>query len=133
MSQETIARTMLINRTQVQYACDRAREKLGGNNGTATVAIAWRLGLIAADEIEGGPIVVEEVDRAWIEESLSSAALSFRRRRPPVESWEALRARCKKIGHDVRSRRSSRPPVTGTARTDPEEPLRAALPMESSR
>jgi len=67
------------------------------------VAIAWRLCLIEADEIEGGPTDAAEISEDRIHYALLSYREEMRKQPPPRESWPELRERARLIALDYRA------------------------------
>jgi hypothetical protein len=96
---------MLLTRDQVQYSCTVIRRKLGARNMAGAVAVAWRLCLIEADEIETKSLPPNP-GRLKIDEAIHTYAQRYHLLPPPAESWLELRERCARIADDVRSRRA---------------------------
>lgn len=103
MHRKTVASTLGLSADQVRLASEQIRRELGAKNIAEAVAKAWRLCLIEADEIEGGPAPPIIVVHEDLEEALLNYLDVARRIRPPREPWPALRARAARIAREYRS------------------------------
>lgn len=119
MLSPAITRTLNLTVDQVGYASQGIYTKLGvretarNTRMTKAVAIAWRLCLIEADEIEGGPMVSRSPSRRHVSmDDIEDALLTYRQRTkhlpPPTESWPELRARAHRLAEDYRASKKRR-------------------------
>jgi DNA-binding CsgD family transcriptional regulator len=123
MRSPAITSTLGLTADQIHYARDGVYAKLGvpasvgsGCKITLAVAIAWRLCLISADEIEGGPVdSVEPLEREDVLDLLLTFRERVRHEPPPVE-WLDLRARAHRLAveyRDTHPARRAAPPHAG--------------------
>lgn len=100
-------RFMGLTRDQVNYDRLEIYRKLGTegagiNSMVASVAKAWRLCLIDADEIVGGPVILEPGEEWPIRTMLKTYRERSRYLPPPPESWEELQERAARIADEYR-------------------------------